>query len=71
MKAMAQAEKSFKKKSELLIKSENDELMQVTYVVMIPDEVDAHGDVTSEIEVRKAKESFKEKDLFNHPHQRH
>jgi hypothetical protein len=41
-----------------LAKSLNEELMQVTYVAMIPDEVDAHGDITSEDEVRKAKESF-------------
>lgn len=41
-----------------IIKSLNDELMQATYVVMVPDEVDAHGDVTSEDEVRKACHSF-------------
>lgn len=39
-------------------KQHNEELMQVTYVAMMPDEVDLHGDFTSAEEVRKAKESF-------------
>lgn len=39
-------------------KSANDELMQVTYVAMMPDMVDLHGDFTSAEEVRKAMESF-------------
>lgn len=39
-------------------KQHNEELMQVTYVAMMPDEVDLHGDFTSADEVRKAKESF-------------
>lgn len=39
-------------------KAVNEELMQVTYVVMVPDEVDLHGDTTSEEEVRKACHNF-------------
>ena len=39
-------------------KAVNEELKQVTYVAMLPDHVDLHGDYTSEEEVRKAKESF-------------
>ena len=39
-------------------KSTNDELKQATFVVMVPDEVDLHGDVTSEEEVRKACHNF-------------
>lgn len=35
-------------------KALNEELMQATFVVMVPDEVDLHGDITSEEEVRKA-----------------
>jgi len=37
-----------------VIKALNEELMQALFVVMVPDEVDAHGDVTSEQEIRKA-----------------
>ena len=39
-------------------KSLNEELMQVTYVAMLPDSTDLSGDFTSAEEVRKAKESF-------------
>ncbi len=39
-------------------KAVDEELKQVTYVAMIPDHTDLHGDYTSENEVRKAKESF-------------
>lgn len=39
-------------------KSQNEELMQVTYVAMLPDSTDLHGDFTSADEVRKAMESF-------------
>lgn len=39
-------------------KSLNEELKQVTYVAMLPDHTDLHGDYTSADEVRKAKESF-------------
>ncbi len=41
-----------------ITKSVDEELKQVTYVAMIPDHTDLHGDYTSENEVRKAKESF-------------
>jgi Putative phage serine protease XkdF len=41
-----------------ITKAVNEELMQVTYVAMLPDSIDLHGDYTSEEEVRKAKESF-------------
>lgn len=37
-----------------IVKSVNEELKQATFVVMVPDEVDLHGDITSEAEVRKA-----------------
>lgn len=33
-------------------------LKQATFVVMVPDEVDLHGDITSEEEVRKACHNF-------------
>ncbi|ASJ79162.1 putative serine protease [Curvibacter phage P26059A] len=39
-------------------KAVNEELMQVTYVVMIPEEADMHGDETSIAEVRKACHNF-------------
>lgn len=39
-------------------KAKDEKLKQVLYVVMVPDAVDAHGDVTSEEEVRKACHSF-------------
>lgn len=41
-----------------VVKSLNEELMQALYVVMVPDEVDLHGDITSEEEVRKACHNF-------------
>jgi len=41
-----------------IAKSVNQELMQATFVVMVPDEVDLHGDSTTEEEVRKACHSF-------------
>jgi hypothetical protein len=41
-----------------ITKAQNEELMQVTYVAMLPDSVDLHGDYTSAEEVRKAMESF-------------
>ena len=37
-----------------MTKAVNEELKQATYIVMVPDEVDLHGDITSESEVRKA-----------------
>lgn len=45
-------------KSMLVKKSTNDELMQATFVVMVPDEVDLQGDTVSEEEVRKACHNF-------------
>lgn len=39
-------------------KSVNHELKQATFVVMVPDEIDLHGDVTTEEEVRKACHNF-------------
>ena len=39
-------------------KAVNEELMQVLYVAMVPDEVDLHGDVTTVDEVRKACHNF-------------
>jgi hypothetical protein len=41
-----------------ITKAVDEELKQVTYVAMLPDHTDLHGDYTSEQEVRKAKESF-------------
>lgn len=40
----------------VIIKSKDtaDELKQATFIVMVPNEVDLHGDITSEDEVRKA-----------------
>ena len=45
-------------KSMLVKKSTNEELMQATFVVMVPDEVDLHGDIISEEEVRKSCYNF-------------
>lgn len=39
-------------------KSVNTDLMQATFIVMVPDEVDLHGDTTTEEEVRKACHNF-------------
>lgn len=41
-----------------IVKSVNEELKQATFIVMVPDEVDLHGDITSEDEVRKACHNF-------------
>ena len=41
-----------------IVKSVNEELKQATFVVMVPDEVDLHGDIISEEEVRKACYNF-------------
>ena len=49
---------TLKSKTKSVAKSTNEELMQVTYVAMLPDEVDLQGDYTSADEVRKAMESF-------------
>lgn len=39
-------------------KSVNEELKQATFIVLVPDEVDLHGDVYDEDEVRKACHNF-------------
>lgn len=39
-------------------KALQEELMQATFIVMVPNETDLHGDITSEDEVRKACHSF-------------
>ena len=41
-------------------KSKDSKLMQATFVVLAPDEVDAHGDTISEEEIRKACFNFNE-----------
>ena len=41
-----------------VVKSVNEELRQATYIVLVPDEVDLHGDIVSEDEVRKAMQNF-------------
>lgn len=46
------------KQTTQVAKAVNDELKQVTFVVMVPDEVDLHGDITTEAEVRKACHNF-------------
>jgi hypothetical protein len=47
-----------KDKTVQVVKAVNEELKQATFVVMVPDEVDLHGDITSEDEVRKACHNF-------------
>ena len=41
-----------------ITKALNEDKQQATFVVMVPDEVDLHGDITSEEEVSKACYSF-------------
>ena len=41
-----------------VVKAVNIELKQATFIVMVPDEVDLHGDTISELEVRKACYNF-------------
>ena len=41
-----------------IVKSRNQEKRQVTFVVMVPEEVDAHGDITSAEEIAKACHNF-------------
>ena len=41
-----------------VVKAVNEELKQATFIVMAPEEVDLHGDITSEEEVRKACHNF-------------
>lgn len=44
--------------SELIIKSKDSKLKQALFVVMVPDEEDLHGDITSKEEVIKACHNF-------------
>lgn len=44
--------------SELIIKSKDTKLKQAMFVVMVPDEEDLHGDITSKEEVAKACHNF-------------
>lgn len=41
-----------------ITKAVDEELKQATFIVMVPDEVDLHGDITTESEVRKACHNF-------------
>lgn len=41
-----------------VIKATNEDMRQATFVVLVPDEVDLHGDVYSESEVAKAAHSY-------------
>ena len=41
-----------------VVKSVNEELKQATFIVLVPDEVDLHGDIIPEDEVRKACHNF-------------
>lgn len=41
-----------------VVKATDSKLKQATFIVMVPDEADLHGDITSEEEVRKACFSF-------------
>jgi hypothetical protein len=41
-----------------ITKAVDEELKQATFIVMVPDEIDAHGDTTTEEEVRKACHNF-------------
>lgn len=41
-----------------LISKSADELKQATFIVMVPDEVDLHGDITDASEIRKACYNF-------------
>lgn len=51
-------EENLKGFSQQITKSVNEDLMQATYVVLVPDDVDLHGDTYSEEEVRKACHNF-------------
>lgn len=52
-----------------VVKSTNEELKQSLFVVMVPNEVDLHGDITSEEEIRKACHNYnkfcREANLFH------
>ena len=60
--AMSNAEAANKKKAnkQATLKSTNESLKQGLYVVLVPDEVDAHGDTYDKETVRKACENFNE-----------
>lgn len=47
-----------KQKTLPVVKAANEELKQVLFIAMVPDEVDLHGDETSEMEVLKACHNF-------------
>lgn len=49
-----------KKETTQVAKSVNEELMQATFIVMVPEETDLQGDITSEEEVRKACHNYNE-----------
>ena len=57
-KAETEVEEDLKGLNLSIVKSKNECLMQATFVVMVPDEVDLHYDVTTEEEVRKACHNF-------------
>jgi hypothetical protein len=50
--------KSFLLNNTPVNKAVNEELMQATFIALVPEEVDLHGDIYSEEEVRKACHSF-------------
>lgn len=50
--------KNNKNETVQVVKSVNEELKQATFIVMVPDEVDLHGDIIAEDEVRKACHNF-------------
>lgn len=47
-----------KKNNLPITKAVDEELKQATFIVMVPDDIDEHGDITSEEEVRKACHNF-------------
>ena len=55
--------KETENKTVQVTKALNEELMQATFVVMVPDEPDAHGDVISVAEIRKACHNFNKHSL--------
>ena len=56
--AILAREEANKSKTVATLKSADNMLKQALYVVLVPDEVDAHGDIYNKDEVRKACESF-------------
>jgi len=55
---MEKADTKNKENTQEVFKALNHELMQATFVVMVPDEIDAHGDITDAAEIRKACHNF-------------